>query len=90
MNFKKFFLDLGCEFGLWCDIISQRRQEMSFIETIKQRAKQNIKTIVLPEAEDIRTLKATEIVLREKYAKIILIRKWGTNLIQSKNRRYQY
>ena len=48
---------------------------MSFIETIKQRAKQNIKTIVLPEAEDIRTLKATEIVLREKYEKIILIRK---------------
>ena len=48
---------------------------MSFIETIKQRTKQNIKTIVLPEAEDIRTLKATEIVLREKYAKIILIRK---------------
>lgn len=63
---------------------------MSFIETIKQRAKQNIKTIVLPEAEDIRTLKATEIVLKEKYANIILIRKWGTNFIQSKNRGYQY
>ena len=48
---------------------------MSFIEDIKKRAKKDIKTIVLPEAEDIRTLKATEIVLREKYAKIILIRK---------------
>ena len=46
---------------------------MNFIETIKQRAKQDIKTIVLPEAEDIRTLKATEIVLKENYAKIILI-----------------
>jgi phosphate acetyltransferase len=46
---------------------------MNFIETIKQRAKQQIKTIVLPEAEDIRTLKATEIALTEKYAKIILI-----------------
>ena len=46
---------------------------MKFIEKIKERAKQNIKTIVLPEAEDIRTLKATEIVINEQYAKIILI-----------------
>lgn len=46
---------------------------MQFIEEIKQRAKQKIKTIVLPEAEDIRTLKATEQVLKEAYAKIILI-----------------
>ena len=34
---------------------------MSFIDEIKERAKQQIKTIVLPEAEDIRILKATEI-----------------------------
>lgn len=46
---------------------------MDFIEKIKQRAKQEIKTIVLPEAEDIRTLKATELVLKDKYANIILI-----------------
>ena len=46
---------------------------MSFIEEIKQRAKQEIKTIVLPEAQDIRTLKATEQVLNEGYAKIILV-----------------
>ena len=46
---------------------------MQFIEEIKQRAKQDIKTIVLPEAEDIRTLQATEQVLREQYAKIILV-----------------
>lgn len=32
---------------------------MSFIEQIKQRAKKDIKTIVLPEAEDIRILEAT-------------------------------
>ena len=31
---------------------------MNFIESIKNRAKKEIKTIVLPEAEDIRTLKA--------------------------------
>lgn len=46
---------------------------MSFIEEIKERAKKDIKTIVLPEAEDIRTLEATRMVLDEKYAKVILI-----------------
>ena len=46
---------------------------MSFIEEIKKRAKQEIKTIVLPEAEDIRILQATEIALKEKYANIILV-----------------
>lgn len=46
---------------------------MNFIDGIKQRAKTDIKTIILPEADDIRTLRATEIVLREKYANIILI-----------------
>lgn len=46
---------------------------MSFIEEIKQRAKSDIKTIILPEAEDIRILKATEKVLKEGYAKIILL-----------------
>ena len=48
---------------------------MSFIEEIKKRAKEQIKTIILPEAEDIRVLKATEKILNEKYAKIILIGK---------------
>ena len=46
---------------------------MNFIENIKNRAKQEIKTIVLPEAEDIRTLKSTQIALKEKYANIVLI-----------------
>lgn len=46
---------------------------MNFIESIKERARKEIKTIVLPEAEDIRTLKATEMALKEKYANIILI-----------------
>lgn len=46
---------------------------MSFIDEIKQRARNEIKTIVLPEAEDIRVLKATEQVLKEGYAKIILV-----------------
>ena len=46
---------------------------MSFIEEIKERARKDIKTIVLPEAEDVRTLEATKMVLDEKFAKVILI-----------------
>ncbi len=46
---------------------------MSFIDGIKERARQNIKKIVLPEASDIRTLKAADIALREGYAEIVLL-----------------
>ena len=46
---------------------------MSFLENVKQRAKAQIKTIVLPEALDPRTLKATQQILAEGLAKIILI-----------------
>ena len=46
---------------------------MSFIEQIKQRAKQEIKTIVLPEATDTRILEAAQIIKEEGYAKVILI-----------------
>ena len=41
---------------------------MTFIEKMKMQAKQDIKTIVLPESEDLRTLEATEIVLKEGFA----------------------
>ncbi len=44
-----------------------------FIRDIKERAKSDIKTIVLPEAEDIRILEATQSVMKEGYAKIILV-----------------
>ena len=46
---------------------------MSFIEQIKQRAKQEIKTIVLTEATDVRILEAAEMIKNEGYAKVILI-----------------
>ena len=46
---------------------------MSFIEEMKKRAKTNIKKIVLPEATDIRVLKATEQITKEKFAKIVLL-----------------
>lgn len=46
---------------------------MKFIETIKKRAKENIKTIILPEAEDKRVLEAASKVTNEGFAKIILL-----------------
>lgn len=46
---------------------------MTFIDEIKQRAKSDIKTIVLPEATDVRVLKATATVLKEGFANIILV-----------------
>ena len=46
---------------------------MSFIDEIKNRAKEDIKKIVLPESEDDRTLKATSEVIKQKFADIILI-----------------
>ncbi len=47
---------------------------MGFIDTLKERAKEtNVKTIVLPETEDKRTLEATDKILKEGIAKIILV-----------------
>ena len=46
---------------------------MNFIDTIKSRAKKDIKTIVLPETEDVRVLQAAEKIIEEDFAKIILV-----------------
>ena len=46
---------------------------MNFIDKIKEKASKNVKTIVLPEATDIRVLKATVIINKEKFAKVVLI-----------------
>ncbi len=46
---------------------------MTFLERTIQRAKSNIKTIVLPESEDMRTLKAASTVLKEGIADVILL-----------------
>lgn len=48
---------------------------MAFIDEIKQRAKSNLKTIVLPETMDRRTLVAAGKVLEEGIANIILVGK---------------
>lgn len=46
---------------------------MTFIEAIKEKAKKDIKTIILPESEDLRVLEGASKVLKEGFAKIILI-----------------
>lgn len=46
---------------------------MSFIDSIKDRAKKNIKTIILTESEDVRVLEAAAKVKEEKFANVILI-----------------
>ena len=46
---------------------------MNFLQSIKERAKQDKKTIVLPEAGDIRTLKAAGMALSEGIANVILL-----------------
>lgn len=48
---------------------------MNFIETIKERARNNIKKIILPETMDKRVLSAASICTKEKIAEIVLIGK---------------
>ena len=45
----------------------------TFIDGLKAKAKADLKTIVLPEGEDIRTIKAAAMVKAEGYAKTILL-----------------
>ena len=46
---------------------------MHLLNQIIKRAQSNPQRIVLPESTEIRTLKAADIVLKDKIAKIILI-----------------
>ena len=46
---------------------------MGFIDTIKTKAKSDLKTIVLPESEDDRTIKAAEAVAKEGFALPIIL-----------------
>ena len=58
---------------------------MNFIENIKENARKDLKTVVLPEAEDVRTLKAVEIINKEGFAKVVLI----GNVEETKNLAFQ-
>lgn len=46
---------------------------MTFLESIKNRAKADVKTIVLPESMDRRTFEAAETILKEGIANLIII-----------------
>lgn len=46
---------------------------MNFLEKTIQRAKRDVKTIVLPESTDIRTIKAASIILEKGVANVVLI-----------------
>lgn len=65
---------------------------MGFIDVIKEKAKADKKTIVLPETEDKRTYEAAEAVLKEGTANLVLvgskeeIEKNGADLISAEQR----
>ena len=71
---------------------------MNFIDSMKEKARKDIKKIVLPEASDLRTLKAAATALSEKYADVILIgneekinemaKEKGTRLIANNKKAY--
>jgi len=48
-------------------------KRMNLIDQIKTTAKLANKTIVLPEGEEERTLKAANIIVKEGFAKIVLL-----------------
>jgi len=48
---------------------------MELLKVIKEKAKKNNKRIILPEGTEERTLKAADILIKEKIANIILLGK---------------
>ena len=46
---------------------------MNFIDSIKEKAKKDLKSIVLPETDDIRILQATDKILKEGFSNVILV-----------------
>ncbi|MDP2929381.1 MAG: phosphate acetyltransferase [Candidatus Omnitrophota bacterium] len=46
---------------------------MSILDQIRERAKKNLKRIVLPESEDERTMEAVERILDDKIAKLVVV-----------------
>jgi len=46
---------------------------MDFLNSVIERAKQNKKTIVLPEGNDLRTIQATAMILEKQIANVVLV-----------------
>ena len=58
---------------------------MAFIDTIKEKAKADKKTIVLPESMDKRTYEAAEKILKEGIANLIIIGTWKNSRLTGKS-----
>ena len=63
---------------------------MSVIDEIKNKAKANKKTVVLPETTDMRTLTAAAEVISEEIADIILVGKEDEIKAKSRSRRIRF
>ena len=46
---------------------------MSLIDKIKEKAKSDLKTVVLPEGEEERTIKAASVIAEQKLAKLVML-----------------
>ena len=55
---------------------------MAFIDLMKEKAKQDVMTIILSESNDKRTLIAAAQVLKEKTADLIMIGATGLNAVE--------
>ncbi len=53
--------------------ISKRRLNMHLVDQIKQKARKNLQTVVLPESYDERMLYAAEKIIQEGLAKIVIL-----------------
>ena len=46
---------------------------MSILDQVRERAKKNLKRIVLPESEDARTMEAVECILDNRIARLVVV-----------------
>ena len=60
---------------------------MEFVERIKAKAAEEIKTIVLPEAAEERNIKAANQIIKEGFAKLVLTRStiWPLNITSTRS-----
>src|SRR5574344_2132307 len=64
-----------CSKNIFSFTFRKESKIMRFIDSIKQRAKSDLKTIILPESMDRRTFEAAHTILEENIANLIIIGK---------------
>ncbi len=65
-------LFFSCSLQIKLELKNNKKNNMDFLTSIKERAKEHNKIIALPEGEDERIIRATEEILENKLAQIIL------------------